>query len=113
MAGERLLRQGEQRRKEMVKFISDYWRKNSRGPSIADIAEAVGLESANATRHHLMRLRDEGIIVMDTKVGRSIQVKDDILTLEDVTNKKWPKTTRFIAVQGRQARKPAKELAGV
>lgn len=118
MAGQRLLQQGEQRRKDIVKFIGEFRRAHGHniGPTIQEIAQGVGLGSANATRHHLLRLKDEGTITMDTKVGRSIALTADAMTLDELNAKKWPKTARFVAITGSaprrsRARKPAGELA--
>lgn len=63
MAGQALIRQGQRRRKAVLRFIRSYAAKNSgRTPTIAEIAEKVGLRSPNATRNHLLGLQDEGYV---------------------------------------------------
>lgn len=74
MAGGRLIKQGERRRKKMVTFIERYWKKNGFAPTIQEIAEGVGLSSPNATRQHLMKLQAAGVIQMRPRVARSIRV---------------------------------------
>lgn len=117
MAGERLLQQGAKRRTAILKFIGDFRREHHYrvGPTIQEIAEGVGLGSANATRHHLMRLKEEGAIEMDTDMGRSIALKHEMLTLEEVSDRKWPKNTRFLVVtapaSARRRRKAEEGLA--
>jgi SOS-response transcriptional repressor LexA len=41
-------------------------------PTISEVAEAVGLGSPNATRHHLEKLVAAGEIQMKPKIARSI-----------------------------------------
>lgn len=72
MAGSRLIKQGEKRRKAILTFIGKYDKKNGRPPTISEIAEGVGLSSPNATRNHLHRLQEEGMIRMEPKIARSI-----------------------------------------
>jgi SOS-response transcriptional repressor LexA len=74
VAGKAMLKQGERRRKAIVRFIGKYQKKYGCSPTIAEIAEAVGLSSPNATRNHLFRLRDEGKIVMRPGVARAISL---------------------------------------
>ena len=72
VASKAALRQGEKRRRDIVRFIAKYTKRHNCSPTIAEIAEGVGLKSPNATRNHLFRLRDEGKIVMRPGLARSI-----------------------------------------
>ena len=72
MAGKAMLKQGEKRRKAILRFIERYIKKYGCSPTIAEIAEGVGLSSPNATRNHLFKLQEEGKIVMRPKVARAI-----------------------------------------
>lgn len=72
MASKMAVKQGEKRRKQILRFIASYIRKNGVSPTIAEIAKGVGLSSPNATRNHLFRLRDEGKITMKPRSVRAI-----------------------------------------
>lgn len=76
MAGERLLAQGEKRRKHMLRFIRSYVKKNGRPPTIAEIASEVDLKSPNATRNHLLWLEETGFIKLTPRVSRGIALVD-------------------------------------
>lgn len=77
MAGKALIKQGEKRRKDIVKFIGKYRKAHPYGPTITEVAEAVKLGSANATRHHLLKLREEGVIIMEPRIARSIELVEN------------------------------------
>ena len=72
MAGKALLKQGEKRRKAILKFLRSYIKKNGYAPTIQEIADAVQLVSPNATRNHLHRLAAEGYITMQPRIARAI-----------------------------------------
>lgn len=98
VAGKALLNQGKTRRRNILRFIATFRKEHPYGPTISEIAEAVELGSANATRHHLLKLRDEGKIVMESRVARSIDIAKPVkpLSLAEVTALQWPKNARFI-----------------
>lgn len=72
MAGKDLILQGEKRRKAIMTFIAKYQKKNGISPTISEIAEAVGLGSPNATRNHLHKLQEQGLIDMKPRIARGI-----------------------------------------
>ena len=72
MAGKDLIIQGEKRRKAILAFIGKYQKKNGISPTISEIAEAVGLGSPNATRNHLHKLEEQGLIKMMPRIARGI-----------------------------------------
>lgn len=74
MAGQALLKQGEKRRKAILKFLRGYIKKNGYAPTIQEIADAVGLVSPNATRNHLQRLEKDGYITMQPRIARAISL---------------------------------------
>lgn len=74
MAGKALLKQGETRRKAILKFLRGYVKKNGYAPTIQEIADAVGLVSPNATRNHLRRLEKDGYITMQPRIARAISL---------------------------------------
>ena len=76
MAGKELLRQGERRRKAILKFLRKYIAKNGYAPTIQEIADAVQLVSPNATRNHLQRLERDGYIKMQPRIARAISLVD-------------------------------------
>ena len=76
MAGKALLKQGEQRRKAILKYLRSYIKKNGYAPTIQEIADAVELVSPNATRNHLRKLQDEGYITMQPRIARAISLVD-------------------------------------
>jgi repressor LexA len=73
MAGAELIAQGVDRRKAILKFIRSYIKRHGYGPSMEEIAEAVGL-SKSAARHHLLILREEKKVDMTPGVYRSLRV---------------------------------------
>lgn len=75
MPAQELLKQGEKRRRQMLRFITRYIDKHGYSPTIAEIGEAVGVVSPNAVRTHLHKMRDEGVIDITPRVARSIVVK--------------------------------------
>jgi repressor LexA len=74
MAGRALLKQGKDRRSAILKFTRAYIRKNGYGPSVAEIAEGVGLASKTAVRHHLATLQEEGKVEMTPGRYRSLRL---------------------------------------
>lgn len=72
MAGKALLKQGEKRRKAILKFLRSYIKKNGMAPTIQEIADAVGLVSPNATRNHLHVLEKQGFIKTKPRIARAI-----------------------------------------
>lgn len=76
MAGQALLKQGEKRRKDILKFVRSYSAKNGWAPTIQEIADAVGLVSPNSTRQHLHKLVDAGFINMEPRQARAIALVD-------------------------------------
>jgi SOS-response transcriptional repressor LexA len=74
VAGKAALKQGEKRRKQILRFIASYTKKNGCSPTIAEIANGVGLASPNATRNHLFKLRDDGLITMRPRIARAISI---------------------------------------
>lgn len=73
MAGERLLQQGENRREAIMGFLRTYINEHDgMAPTIQEIADGVGLVSPNATRSHLVRLEQDGLIKMRPRVARGI-----------------------------------------
>lgn len=74
MASKVLIRQGEDRRKKILKFIRSYHTKQGFAPSIMEIATASGLVSPNATRTHLQRLEKDGYLRMEPRKARAIHL---------------------------------------
>lgn len=72
MASQDLILQGERRRKAIIAFITKYQKNNGIPPTIGEIAEGVGLVSPNATRKHLQKLEEEGLITMRPRIARGI-----------------------------------------
>lgn len=72
MAGKDLIKQGEKRRKAIITFITKYQKQHGMAPTISEIADAVGLGSPNATRNHLHKLQEQGLISMRPRVARGI-----------------------------------------
>lgn len=76
MAGQVLIRQGEDRRRKIMKFVRSYHSKSGWAPTIQEIADAVGLVSPNATRNHLQRLVKDGYLLMEPRKARAIYLID-------------------------------------
>lgn len=74
MPGKNLVRQGEKRREQMMKFIVRYVDEHGYAPTLTEIGAGVGIASPNAVRGHLDKLRDEGKIDMTPKIARSIVI---------------------------------------
>ncbi len=73
---EDLIEQGEERRREILKFLRSYIAEKGWAPTIQEIAEAVGLLSPNSTRNHLLKLAEEGYIRLEAKQARAIALVD-------------------------------------
>ena len=74
MAGSRLMAQGIDRRRAILRFVRAYVKKHGFAPSIAEVAEGVGLASKTAVRYHLETLRREGWVSWVDGKYRSLQV---------------------------------------
>lgn len=72
-----LVRQGEERRDAIVKFIRAYVRRHRISPTVSEIAEGVGLTSTASTKAHLDRLQAEGRLTMLPRSPRSIALTED------------------------------------
>ena len=75
MADPVLVRQGIERREQIVQAILDYHAEHGFSPSIADCAEVVGI-SVNMTKQHINRLVEEGRVSRLPGVGRSLVVTE-------------------------------------
>lgn len=72
MPGKNLVRQGEERREQIMAFISGYVEEHGYAPTLSEIGDGVGIASPNAVRGHLDKLREQGRIDMTPKIARSI-----------------------------------------
>lgn len=76
MAGAKLITQGIERRRAIMRFIKDYMKRNGFAPSIDEIATAVDLSSKTAVRHHIDILVEEGQLAVTPGKYRSLRVLD-------------------------------------
>lgn len=76
MAGARLIAQGIERRRAIMRFIKDYMKRNGFAPSIDEIGQAVDLSSKTAVRHHIDILVEEGHLAVTPGKYRSLRVLD-------------------------------------
>jgi SOS-response transcriptional repressor LexA len=74
VAGSRLLAQGIDRRRAILRFVKAYAKKNGMAPSIAEIAAGVELSSKTAVRHHLEVLRSEKYVDWIDGKYRSLRI---------------------------------------
>lgn len=74
MAGAATIAQGIDRRRKIVAFVRKYIGKNGFAPSIEEIAVGVSLSSKTAVRHHLEKLREDGIVTMQPGKYRSLRI---------------------------------------
>jgi predicted HTH transcriptional regulator len=58
---------------QMTQAILDLLREDDR-LTMREIAERLGIGTTSTVRHHLLKLRDAGIITYDDKKARSIRV---------------------------------------
>jgi SOS-response transcriptional repressor LexA len=77
MAGARLIQQGERRRAQILRYIQRYHDEQGHAPSIAQIADAVGLASPGAVRRHLGLLKAEGKVTWTKGGHRSLRLVND------------------------------------
>ena len=70
------IEQGEERRKAILAYITDYIGTHGYSPSLGDIARAVGLHSRSAARKHVLVLCRLGYLKVDPKVARSITLAE-------------------------------------
>ena len=61
---------------EIYEFLCAYLEQNGHGPSIREIAEAVGLKSTATVHYHLNELKRIGKIEMDEKKKRTITLPE-------------------------------------
>jgi SOS-response transcriptional repressor LexA len=73
----KLVKQGEVRRRAIVKFIREYVRVNHKSPTVSEIATGVGLSSKASAKGHLDRLHQDGVIRMTPGSHRSVSVVED------------------------------------
>lgn len=69
-----LTEEGAQRRIAIIRFVTEYQQQHHMAPSIREIAEAVGIVSKTAVRHHLETLRREGRVTWEDGKFRSLKV---------------------------------------
>ncbi len=53
--------------------IVDYWQEHNYAPSVRDIGAAVGIGSTSHVRYHLGVLADEGRILMEEGLPRTVR----------------------------------------
>ena len=61
---------------EAIKFVNAFIRKNGYSPSIREIGYAIGVSSTSTVYSIMQKCEDNGFIVMNTKIARSIRVTD-------------------------------------
>lgn len=64
----------EERRDEILNFISDFIQRNGYPPSRREIVDACNLKSLSVADYHLNRLQEQGAITLVPKIARSIKV---------------------------------------
>lgn len=64
---------GARRRDAIVEFVASYHRAHGYGPSLRDVAAAVGLATASAVSYPVQVLVIEGRLAMDPGVARSLR----------------------------------------
>lgn len=65
---------GEARRDAIVTYVAEHWRSKGWAPSLAEVAEAVGLRSISSVHVHVRILIDRGVLAMDRDKPRSLRV---------------------------------------
>lgn len=76
MAGQALLRQGVDKRREILRFIKAYIKKQGYAPTLDEIAMGVGAAKTTA-RYHVGVLMDEKYLAMTEGKYRSLRVVKD------------------------------------
>jgi repressor LexA len=74
VAGSALIAQGIDKRRQILRFIRDYQRRQGMAPTIAEITNAMGYASKNAVRTHLQQLAQEGWVTFEHYRHRSLRV---------------------------------------
>lgn len=64
------------RAEQIVDFIRAFREDHGYCPSVREIAIGVGLASTAAVHHHLVSLRDRGVIEFEPGTARSIRVME-------------------------------------
>lgn len=77
MPSKAMLKQGERRRRAILKFLRDYKRRTGYAPTIQEIGDATGLASPNSIKGHLRRLEEEGYIVVTPRLARAISLVEN------------------------------------
>mgnify|MGYP006921446394 CR=1 FL=1 len=73
MAGQDWMDQGDEHRKQIVKFIREFTRSERIAPTHREIADGVGLYK-NSVQYHLKILADQGKIQYSPGKARSVRV---------------------------------------
>lgn len=76
MPGKNLVRQGERRREQIMRFIVRYVDQHGYSPTLSEIGKGVGIASPNAVRGHLDKLEAEGRIAITPRIARSIVLQE-------------------------------------
>jgi len=73
MADPKLVKQGEDRRKTILKYLVNYQAEHGFAPTSREIAKAVGIAGPTAWGH-VTALQDDGLIEIHRGVARGIKV---------------------------------------
>jgi len=65
---------GDQRRRDILKFVRGFQKKNGFGPSVQQIADDAGI-GKTAVRHHLEALKEDGKVTSTPGLYRSLRAK--------------------------------------
>ena len=76
MAGSKLLAQGIDRRRAILKFVKAYTKEYGFSPTVMEVAEGVGV-GRTAARYHINLLIDEKYMAMTEGKYRSLRVVND------------------------------------
>jgi SOS-response transcriptional repressor LexA len=62
------------RQREYTRSIGDFHARHGHGPSLRDLAAALGVRSTNAVNDVLRALRRKGVVTWEPKTARSLRL---------------------------------------
>lgn len=68
---------GDARRDAIVAFVAEHWRVKGWAPTMAEIAEAVGLRSVSTVHRHVQLLIDGGVLARQRGSQGSLRVVEE------------------------------------
>jgi repressor LexA len=67
-------RQGDKRRDAIVEFVAEHHREKGYGPTLREVAAAVGLKAHGTAQYQIQVLVAAGVLAVEPRIPRSIRL---------------------------------------